>query len=434
MVAISGVALLLVMTAAISFATSDQSLRVADDAVLVRDSERGRAAAATYRANLTIAVVAAAAESVVSSERALHAADDALGRIVEASAGTSDPTLDALIRQLTVSHARVAEALGEGDVSGSDDIVSTETLQILDKLQRELATRSATASSRIQAELETAGRTARISSYVVALIVPMLALWAYRQSVQRRIEQERLASELARQRDLATAQQNLISGMSHQLRTPLTGIYGFAEAIVSDSEHGSPDPGFVSEAGITILGEANRLRGMVDDILVTARHHAEDLAYEQAPFRLTLEVEAAIDPYRITGATISVECEDVELVGDRQRLRHVLRNLIDNGLRHGRPPVMITGHHSTDGYVLVVTDHGDGSHNEDMFRPFAYSGDEALVTGSLGLGLGVCRTLCDGMGIGLSYERHDRTSRFVLRFDRTVAFTPTDTSTVTVRR
>lgn len=422
------------MTAAVTFARSDQSLRVADDAVVVRDTERGLAAAAAYRANLTIAVVAAAAESPASAARALGAANGALERIVGATTGASDLDLDDLTRRLTESHGRVSDALDAEDVGTADDIISTETLPILDQLQRNLATRSASAVSRIEAEQASAGRTARASSFVVALIVPMLALWAYRQSVQRRLERERLASELARQRDLATAQQSLISGMSHQLRTPLTGIYGFAAAIVSDSEHGTPDPGFVSEAGITILGEANRLRGMVDDILVTARQQADDLAYERAPFRLTPEVEAAVDPFRTTGATISVECEDVELAGDRQRLRHVLRNLVDNGLRHGRPPVVITGHHSTDGYVLVVTDHGDGSPNEDTFRPFAHSGDEALVTGSLGLGLGVCRTLCDGMGIDLSYERHDGTSRFVLWFGLTASVTPTDTSSVTARR
>lgn len=421
------------MAAAVTFARSDQSLRVADDAIVVRDTERGLASAATYRANLTIAVVAAAAQSPASSARAMSAANGALERIVGATTGASDVDLDDLTRRLTESHDRVSEALATEDISTADDIVSTETLPILDAIQQNLATRSASAAARIDAEKASAGRTARASSFVVALIVPMLALWAYRQSVQRKLERERLASELARQRDLATAQQNLISGMSHQLRTPLTGIYGFAEALVSDAAHGKPDPGFVSEAGTTILGEANRLRGMVDDILVTARHHADDLAYEHAPFRLNTEIEAVIDPFRTTGATITAECEEAELVCDRLRLRHVLRNLIDNGLRHGQPPVVITGHHEADGYLLSIVDHGEGPPEGVAFRPFVHTGEEALVTGSLGLGLGVCRTLCDGMGIDLSFDRQAGTSRFTLRFGPDMVVTQSVGEPVTVR-
>lgn len=414
---IAALAALLVMAAAVSFARSDQSLRVADDAMIVRDAERGQAAAATYRANLTIAVVATATGSPSSAQQAVEAAESALESVVDATASLPSLELRDTARTLEDSHARVATALGDGDVATADRLVSSETLQVLDTLQLGLSSASAAAESRIEAEQASAGRTARMSSFLVALIAPMLALWAYRRSVQRRMEHDRLAAELARQRDLAAAQQSLISGMSHQLRTPLTGIYGFAEALVSDSGLTS-DPLFVHEAGTTILGEANRLRGMVDDILVTARGQADDLAYEHARFRLVTEVDAAVDPFRTIGAKIEFDCDETEILGDRHRLRHVLRNLIDNALRHGLAPVHITGRLRPDGYDLTVIDHGTGPPLDDLFRTFAHSGEDALVTGSLGLGLGVCRALCDGMGIELSHERTDETTRFNLRFGR----------------
>lgn len=415
-IALGAVAILAVMAAAVGFARSDQSLRVADDATVVQDAERGRAAIATYRANLTISVVAAASESSASSRRALEAAGRALDRVEESTMSLDHDPLGPLTADLFSSHQAVSLAIDAGDVVSADELVSSETLPLLDELQGELAEASAAASARITAEQTSAGRTARLSSFVVALIAPMLALWAYRRAAQRRLERERLAAELQRQKDLTEAQQSLISGLSHQLRTPLTGIYGFAEALVADSVAGTPDPEFVKEAGTTILGEANRLRAMVDDILVTARSQAGDLAFDNVPFSLGKEIAAAVEPFSATGTAIDVRCEDIDLIGDRLRVRHVLRNLIDNAVRHGRPTVRIEGETNDTGYTLTVIDHGDGPPQQDDSPTFAHSGDDALVTGSLGLGLSVCRSLCEGMGVDLSQERKDGSTRFVLRF------------------
>ncbi|MDX1447949.1 MAG: histidine kinase dimerization/phospho-acceptor domain-containing protein [Acidimicrobiia bacterium] len=415
-VALGAIALLLVVSAAVGFARSDQSLRVAEDATTVQEAERARAAIATYRANLTFAVVAAAAVSESASMRALEASSGTLVRIRAATGRLDHPPAQYLTQALSENHQRISAALAGGDVSSADAIVSTETLPVLDDLQAELASVSGSASARIEAEQSAAGRTARLSSFVVALIAPMLALWAYRRAAQRRLERERLAAELERQRQLAETQQSLISGMSHQLRTPLTGIYGFAEAIVADAD--SPDPAFVTAAGVTILGEATRLRAMVDDILVTARAEAGDLAVDRTPFSISAEVIAAIEPFVATGASIEADCDPADLIGDRLRVRHVLRNLVDNALRHGAPPVGVVGRADDGGYTLTVIDHGNGPGNLDPAATFAHSGEDALVTGSLGLGLGVIRTLCDAMDVDIRHERDEQTTRFTLRFSQ----------------
>lgn len=386
--------------------------------MVVQSAERGRAAIATYRANLIIGVLAAATESGSSSRRALDAADRALEGIEDATGDLEHDPLGPLTTRLVGSHRAVSDAIEVEDVATADELVSTETLALLDELQRELGEASAAASARIGAEQASAGRTARLSSFLVALIAPMLALWAYRRAAHRRLERERLAAELQRQTDLAEAQQRLISGMSHQLRTPLTGIYGFAEAIVADSQTGTPDPELVKEAGTTILSEANRLRAMVDDILVTARSQAGDLAFEHTPFSLGREVAAAVEPFAATGAAIEVQCDEIDLVGDRLRVRHVLRNLIDNALRHGIAPVAVIGEADESGYTLAVIDHGDGPPERDDFEAFGHAGDAALTTGTLGLGLAVATTLCEGMGIELSHEHANGSTRFTLRFDQ----------------
>jgi signal transduction histidine kinase len=405
-------ALLVLLAAAVTFARSDQSLRVAEDASLIAAAEDGRGAAATYRANLTIAVVAAASDSHDSARSAVAAAGRALDRIGTAI-GEIRGGFETTVSDIASTHAQIAAALESGNAGRVDSLVSDVTLPALDDLQVELARIAADASARIDAEHASAGQTARVSSFVVALIAPVLALWAFRRNTRRRIERAGLDAELARQRDLAEAQQDLISGLSHQLRTPLTGIYGFAEAVVAESSSPTPDPSLVAEAGRTILSEANHLRAMVDDILVTARAAHGDLAYSLDHFDLRSEVDAAVEPFRHSGAVIEVDCEPATVPGDRLRVRHVLRNLIDNAIRHGRAPVRIVGR-TAEGFELAVCDGGDGPDSTDVFRSFAHAPSDTVVTGSLGLGLGVCRTLCDGMDIGLRMVSDPGHTRFVL--------------------
>ena len=409
-------AVVVLLAAAVTFARSDQSLRVAQDATLLRHAERGSAAASLYRANLAIAVVASATDSTSAAGRAVEASGSARERLAVTADSLVDQGLNQRIEALGSTHDAVVAQLAAGDVAGADRRVTQEALPLLGDIQATLDRTAAEASSRIEAEHASAGQTARMSSFVVALIAPVLALWAYRRSAQKRLVSERLEAELNRQRDLATAQQSLISGMSHQLRTPLTGIYGFAEAIITDGETGEGDAAFVREAGQTILGESNRLRVMVDDFLVTARHKAGDLSYEHAAFDLVAEIQAASDPYLRLGTEIVVECPPVQLFGDRLRVRHVLRNVIDNAHRHGRPPVRIVGS-SGKGFELWIEDHGDGPPPGDIFRTFIHSGNDALITGSLGLGLGVCRMLCDDMRIHLEMRHSDGVTRAILGWD-----------------
>ncbi|MEX1004419.1 MAG: HAMP domain-containing sensor histidine kinase [Acidimicrobiia bacterium] len=418
-------AMLLVLAAAVTFARSDQSLRVAEDAMVLRHAERGSAATSIYRANLAIAVVASAADSSSTSVRAIEASQSALDRSVGASQSIDDPSLSRAADDLVTSHHQVVARLHAGEVAGADRLATEETLPLVGRLQEAFATHAAEASSRIDAEHASAGQTARMSSFIVALIAPVLALWAYRRSAQRRLESERTEAELARQRDLSAAQQDLISGMSHQLRTPLTGIYGFAEALVSDSATGTPDASFVREAGQTILGESNRLRAMVDDILVTARAQAGELAYGHAPYDLRAEIMAAVEPFVGLGATIEIDCPAATASGDRLRVRHVLRNLIDNALRHGRPPIRIVGVGGAE-FELRIEDHGDGPPTGDVFRSFVHSGEDALITGSVGLGLSVCKALCDGMGIQLDMRRRDGVTQVVLRWQASAVTQPAE--------
>ena len=412
---VAAVAVLLLMASAVTFARSDQSLRVAGDAAVIREAERARAAGTTYRANLTIAVVATAAEPGSDvSRRAAAAAGRALDRFVSAVDTLGEPEPIALARRIARIHGDVVEELRSGDVAAADRAVSAETLLLLDELQEQLDGLSGVASARIDAEGASAGQATRISSFVVALLAPVLGLWAFRRAAHRRLESERLAGELARQRDISKVQEDLIAGLSHQLRTPLTGIYGFAETLLDDGSDGRPDPALVTEASRTILGEANRLRGMVDDILVTARSHAGPLQFESTPYDLRSEVMAAVEPFALTDEPIEVTCEPVTVIGDRLRVRHVIRNLADNALRHGRAPVRVVGGFD-GGYTLTVEDQGAGPPDDiELFRPFAHSGEAALVTGSLGLGLGVCRVLCDGMNVGLALVRDPGRTRFVM--------------------
>jgi signal transduction histidine kinase len=105
------------------------------------------------------------------------------------------------------------------------------------------------------------------------------------------------------------------------------------------------------------------------------------------------------------------------LRADRLRLRQVLRNLLSNALKHGEPPIALTGRVERNRYVLAVTDCGPGVPPEleaRLFQRFIHQGRDPLLTGSVGLGLSIARLLVRRMGGNLAYRRSDGLTTFLV--------------------
>lgn len=213
-----------------------------------------------------------------------------------------------------------------------------------------------------------------------------------------------------RLKELIASKSELIAAVSHELRTPLTAVVGFLE-VLGEAEESERD-GMVKMAA----EQANEMATIVDDLLTAARLDNRELVVRAEPVDLVAAVHSAV---RSLGDPVTLLSLPVHLAAwaDGSRVRQVLRNLIGNAYRYGRPPVTVRGEQSGDVVRITVTDRGTPIPAEvqaRMFEAFYTTGRGARQPGSIGLGLAVSRRLAQRMGGDLRHERVGAENRFIL--------------------
>jgi two-component system OmpR family sensor kinase len=206
---------------------------------------------------------------------------------------------------------------------------------------------------------------------------------------------ERAASEARLRQFIADA--------SHELRTPVTTIRGYAELYRSG---GLDDPEELAQAMRRTEQESLRMGSLVEDLLLLARLD-QGRALETGAVDLgVLAVDAvsdarAVDPARPVTAAVA---EGVAVEGDEGRLRQVVANLVGNALVHTPPgtPVQVTVTRKGSDAVLEVHDDGPGMAEPVAARAFErfYRADPARSrhAGGSGLGLSIVRAIVRAHG------------------------------------
>ncbi|MFF3212952.1 sensor histidine kinase [Streptomyces sp. NPDC002886] len=219
----------------------------------------------------------------------------------------------------------------------------------------------------------------------------------------------------------ARRQNRFIADAAHELRSPVTGLRTVLEVAVAR-------PGRPAALG-DALEATTRLQYLVDDLLTLARL---DNASEAMPDRAVVDFtelvrELLIElPHTRPGATAELVLdtpeESVTLHGDRDQLRRLLRNLLDNAARHADTRVTVTLT-PRPGWV-ECTVHNDGApisaaDRERVFERFTRL-DEARArdTGGSGLGLAIARDLAQHHRGTLAVVPADRGAAFLLRLPR----------------
>lgn len=200
-----------------------------------------------------------------------------------------------------------------------------------------------------------------------------------------------MAESLARAK---AAERHFLQSVSHDLRTPLTSIRGFAEAI----EDGATADA-VAAAGV-IASESRRLERLVADLLALATLEARRFTLQMQPIELHPAVEHAVAGFIPSatelGLTLSVSADaDLWVQADPDRLAQVIANLVENALRYARSRITVTATRGATGPKLFVVDDGPGIPLADLPRLFdrLYSGrrqpDGARPGRPIGSGLGL---------------------------------------------
>ena len=399
--------------AAAVFSNADQAARIAADSQRLKSVQVALSETATHRAALVIAFASVNDEDTVVSREALDEAVAASQRINQQLAALGDSELLlALADDVLVSTRGVQELLARSSPDAARAEVESDTLPAVGALANALSREAARVSGLIDAEQAQAGRLSQAASFVVALLVPILSVVFIRRRARRRFEHAQLEAELSRQRELAETKDRLIAGLSHQLRTPLTGIYGWADMISHQ-----PGPQIVDEGAVAILSQSGELRRMVDDILVTARLDTTSLEYRPAAHPITAIVEAAISHFVRVGEQVKVDCQEAMVLVDRPRLQHAIHNLVANAFAHGNEPVEAIGRDDAPWYRLAICDAGPGlpaGRVEHPFAAFDQTPEHLVVAPGLGLGLSVARALVLLMGGEIEYRHQEGHTVFMV--------------------
>jgi len=213
-------------------------------------------------------------------------------------------------------------------------------------------------------------------------------------------------------RRLEAVRRDFVANVSHELKTPLTSISGYAETLLSLP----PDPEMARVFLGTILGNARRMQRLVDDLLDLSRIESG----RWQPTRTEIDVaSAAREAWTEVGARpesrqvefgVQVEPDAEKLCADHDAVRQVLTNLLENSLRHTPAGGGITclGRRQGNGIALVVHDNGTGITREHLPRIFErfYRADSSRSRdeGGTGLGLAIVKHLVEAHGGRVSAE------------------------------
>ena len=164
---------------------------------------------------------------------------------------------------------------------------------------------------------------------------------------------------------------DFISSVSHELRTPLTAIRGWGETILNADRNDTE----TFDKGMKIItGETERLSLMVEDLLDFSRLQTGNIKVIRAPLDIVAELSEAVMTFENRAEALGVTIKYYEPVeskpvsADRNRMRQVFSNLLENALKYSRPGDIITVEVTSTVSMIAIsfTDTGIGVPEEDL--------------------------------------------------------------------
>lgn len=208
---------------------------------------------------------------------------------------------------------------------------------------------------------------------------------------------------LSRLFDAWEQQRQFVSNVSHELRTPLTVVFGYLQSVL---RRGTNLNDYQKEALETAASEADRTVRLLQNLLDLARADSGALHFHLELLLLNdLLAEVAGMAKKFSDRLVIVKASsEIEAMADRDRLKQVLINLVDNAVKYSPDgqPIILKLEAKEGQAVIQVCDRGVGISLQDQSRIFErfYRVDEARsrLTGGHGLGLAIVKTLVEGMG------------------------------------
>jgi two-component system OmpR family sensor kinase len=193
-----------------------------------------------------------------------------------------------------------------------------------------------------------------------------------------------------------------VADASHELRTPLAAVRAYAELFTRGADRRPED---LARAMGGISRESERMSLLVDDLLLLARLD-EGRPLERRPVALEQVVSEAVETARTVDPErpIDLDADRATVLGDRDRLRQIVDNLLGNVRAHtpARTPVAVRVGRRNGRAFVEVADRGPGMRAEDVERVFErfYRADQSRsrTSGGVGLGLAIVSAVAEAHG------------------------------------
>ena len=192
--------------------------------------------------------------------------------------------------------------------------------------------------------------------------------------------------------------QEFFSNASHELKTPITSIQGYAELLESGMIQ---DEATKADFASRIKKEAVRMTGLINDILMISRLESKEAEVTFSDVRISVLLEEIVDSLKPQAAEaqvfIHVDCQPLMIHANLQQMRELLTNLISNAVKYNRPGGQVwVNIRETDGQMVIrVKDNGVGIPSDSLDRIFErfYRVDKgrSRKQGGTGLGLSIVK-------------------------------------------
>ena len=206
-----------------------------------------------------------------------------------------------------------------------------------------------------------------------------------------------------------------LASVAHELRTPLTAVVGFAHELQDDS--GVYDEEERREFQKLIAFHSSELAHLIEDLLVWARADIGEVQVRPTALVLAECVDECIASMPDVKVQLDWLPDPTFAHADPARVRQIIRNLVTNAVRYGGPDVRVAVADGEDWSVVEVSDDGGEippAQQEAIFAAYTRAESSPSMTGSIGLGLTVSRTLARLQGGDLVLVRKEDRNVFRL--------------------
>jgi signal transduction histidine kinase len=233
---------------------------------------------------------------------------------------------------------------------------------------------------------------------------------------------------MAEEREIERSKDEMITNVSHDLRTPLTSILGYLGLIVNDEDGNVSREDMVKYAQ-TAYDKAGQMKSLVEDLFDYTQVHQVDFQLRWAPLDLAAMLQQLAVNYELEAKNKNVVIsaitapDSIEMVGDPDRLARVFMNLISNALKYGQGATFVRlaakAFPERNEVEIRVTNNGEQIPEESVERLFdrfyRVESSRNTKTGGTGLGLAIVNSVVEAHGGTVDVESNEELTSFIIK-------------------